>query len=127
MRSFLITCTLPLVVQGFAPLGSLQAPPRLTVQQHIVAPEHVDFLNVALTNFQHSQLLADASAAVASDAPKDEGLWQQYLNIFKSTLVFIHATVDEPLRSQGITQTWGISIALFTISKSSSCVQDWDK
>ena len=119
MRSFLIICTLPLLVQGFAPLASLQAP-RIAVQQHIVPPEHVDFLNFALTNLQHSQLLADASAAVASDAPKDEGLWQQYLNIFKGTLVFIHATIDEPLRSYGITQTWGISIALFTISKSSS-------
>jgi hypothetical protein len=117
MRTFLIACTLPLVVRGFAPMATL---PRVAVRQHIVPPEHMDALNVALDSFHHysqQQLtLADASA-VAQDAAKDGGWWQQYLNVFKSTLIFIHSTIDGPLRSMGITQTWGISIALFTFSE----------
>jgi len=61
------------------------------------------------------QLLADASSA-AADAP-DMGpeWWQSYLQIFKNTLSYIHQTIDGPLRSTGFDQTWGVSIALFTI------------
>jgi hypothetical protein len=122
MRTFLIACmacTLPVVVQGFVPMTILPRHRVVAVRQHMIPPEHMDALNVALDNFHHysQQLtLADASA-VAQDAAKDEGWWQQYLNIFKSTLIFIHSTIDGPLRAQGITQTWGISIALFTISE----------
>lgn len=61
-------------------------------------------------------MLADASAAATEMRPDGgPGWWQAYLNIFKNTLQFVHQTVDQPLRDAGITQTWGISIALFTI------------
>jgi hypothetical protein len=127
MRTFVLTvaCALPLVTLGFAPLGNLQKPTgtsiarssRQQIRQHIVPPEHVDFLNVAFDSFQqHSLLLADAtdaSAAVVEEVA-EAGLWQKYLDVFKGILIFVHSTIDEPLRSQGITQTWGISIAIFT-------------
>ena len=59
---------------------------------------------------------ATAAAAAATD---DGGWWQAYLNVFKSTLLLIHNTIDGPLREQGITQTWGIAIAIFTFCKQS--------
>lgn len=64
-------------------------------------------------NFDSSMLLSDASDAVA-DAAEEGGWWQDYLNIFKAGLVFVHSIADAPLRSLGITQTWGPSIFLFT-------------
>eukprot|EP00545_Synedropsis_sp_CCMP1620_P005151 CAMPEP_0119021354 /NCGR_PEP_ID=MMETSP1176-20130426/25811_1 /TAXON_ID=265551 /ORGANISM="Synedropsis recta cf, Strain CCMP1620" /LENGTH=448 /DNA_ID=CAMNT_0006975933 /DNA_START=52 /DNA_END=1398 /DNA_ORIENTATION=+ len=103
------------LVQGFAPsptslnkVSSSQQQKQLH-QLNVVAPEHVDLL----MNNLHSNLLADAATAVADD-PDKISWWQQYLSIFKATLIFVHSTVDEPLRSVGITQTWGISIAIFT-------------
>lgn len=66
---------------------------------------------------QSSLLLADAATATAdavAETAKEGGWWQDYLNIFKNTLTLVHSSIDEPLRDMGITQTWGISIALFT-------------
>ena len=129
MRSFWIITLwgLPLVSHGFSPMGSTAIPRVNTASQHrlqmtpLPLPEHLDALNAALQDFSlHSPVfvtLADASSDVVQEAAKDGGWWQQYLSVFKSTLIFIHSTIDAPLRSQGITQTWGISIALFTVSK----------
>ena len=66
-----------------------------------------------------SQLLADAAAATADAATDaaantDGGWWKAYLNIFKTAIEAVHDTIDPPLRSAGFTQTWGVSIALFT-------------
>lgn len=68
-----------------------------------------------------SHLISDASAAVATmdgdavgTAVKEEGWWDQYLNLYKSLLLFVHTTIDTPLRSGGWDQTWGIAIASFT-------------
>mmetsp|Transcript_46738 Transcript_46738/g.113897 ORF Transcript_46738/g.113897 Transcript_46738/m.113897 type:complete len:506 (-) Transcript_46738:98-1615(-) len=66
-----------------------------------------------------SQLLADAAAATADAATDaatqtDGGWWKAYLNIFKTAIEAVHNTIDPPLRSVGFTQTWGVSIALFT-------------
>jgi hypothetical protein len=112
---FLCAASLPLVVQGFAPLPSLRQNKVSAKTQHgmMVAPEHVDFMNAAVDHFHasSSNILADAAVAVADDKG---GWWQQYLSIFKATLMFVHSTVDEPLKSVGITQSWGISIAIFT-------------
>ena len=66
--------------------------------------------NVAMT-----QWIADAANAAAS-AKDDGGWWKAYINIFKSILTFVHSSVDGPLRSVGIEQTWGVSIFLFTAS-----------
>ena len=68
----------------------------------------------ALTS-SFSQLLADAAAATADAAAQtDGGWWKAYLNIFKTAIEAVHDTIDPPLRSVGFTQTWGVSIALFT-------------
>jgi len=71
-----------------------------------------------------SQWLSDAAAATAdadgssalADAAADKSWWQQWLNIFKITLAAVHSTIDGPLRSLGVEQTWGVSIFLFTAS-----------
>lgn len=72
-----------------------------------------DFSTVLASN---AQLLADAAAAVASDAT-DEGWWAGYLNLFKGGMELIHSGIDKPLRDVGFDQTWGVSIALFTMGK----------
>ena len=66
------------------------------------------------------QSAADALEAVTEtevEIAADQGWWSAYLNIFKSSLNFVHDTVDGPLRNAGIEQTWGVSIAIFTASK----------
>jgi hypothetical protein len=73
------------------------------------AAPHVDALS--------SQWLADAAAGSQSG----DGWWQSYINIFKTTLSFVHSTIDGPLRAAGIEQTWGISIFLFTACTCSRC------
>jgi hypothetical protein len=72
-----------------------------------------------------SQILADAAAELGDAAVEAEktGLWEQYLAIFKGALNLVHSTIDQPLRSVGITQTWGISIAIFTAGKYTWTVQ----
>ena len=65
----------------------------------------------------HSMLLADEAAATAAAAGEATGWWGSYINVFKSTLLFVHGTIDAPLRSNGFDQTWGVSIGLFTLSK----------
>jgi hypothetical protein len=91
---------------------------------NLLTPDHADavqaLLNIDLSNLDHwkdaaSLLLADAGTAVAKE--EDPGLWQQFLLIFKNSLLFVHATIDGPLRSLGFEQTWGVSIFLFTASK----------
>ena len=66
-------------------------------------------------NVEMTQWIADAANAAAS-AKDDGGWWKAYINIFKSILTFVHSSVDGPLRSVGIEQTWGVSIFLFTAS-----------
>mmetsp|Transcript_15179 Transcript_15179/g.21482 ORF Transcript_15179/g.21482 Transcript_15179/m.21482 type:complete len:465 (-) Transcript_15179:3031-4425(-) len=98
-----------------------------------VTPDHLDAItNMDMHSMNHimsttSTWLADAADAVADiavDAATEEktGWWQSYLNIFKSTIIFIHSGIDGPLRSVGITQTWGVSIAIFTASMRSLLV-----
>jgi hypothetical protein len=60
-------------------------------------------------------LAADVAAEVAKEG--GGGWWASYLNIFKSALLLVHSTIDGPLRSVGFTQTWGLSIAIFTACK----------
>lgn len=67
----------------------------------------------ASTPSELTQWIADAATSTATTA-NDGGWWAAYINIFKSILSFVHTTIDQPLRSVGIEQTWGISIFLFT-------------
>jgi hypothetical protein len=96
---------------------------------NVVSPEHLTDLATALhpdslhllSHAFSSHLLADTATAAADDG----GWWQSYLNLFKSTLLAVHSTIDPPLRSIGFTQTWGVSIALFTASECDSyCLVD---
>jgi hypothetical protein len=92
----------------------------LLTDSHAWSSHLVQGLNDASTADLSTFTLADAAAAVAetSDAvEKDGGWWASYLNIFKSTLLLVHSTIDGPLRSVGFTQTWGVSIAIFTACK----------
>mmetsp|Transcript_11015 Transcript_11015/g.25627 ORF Transcript_11015/g.25627 Transcript_11015/m.25627 type:complete len:449 (+) Transcript_11015:45-1391(+) len=77
--------------------------------------------DISTTLLEHHDVLGHhastwiADAAVASDAAtEDIGLWEKYIQIYKNGLALVHDTIDGPLRDAGFTQTWGISIALFT-------------
>lgn len=63
-----------------------------------------------------SRYLADAATAASVDAG-DKSWWDNYLEIFKGSLSLVHSTIDQPLRSIGIDQTWGVAIAVFTMRK----------
>ena len=100
------------------------APRTTTVRQRMVGPEHLGD-PVAWDSFlQHheavwqstSHFLADADAAGEQNS-QGGGWWASYLQIFKNTLSDVHSTIDGPLRSVGIEQTWGVSIFIFTASK----------
>jgi hypothetical protein len=83
-------------------------------------PEHVDALSTAADSWQHfasSHLLADATEAAAEESQKAGGWWGAYLNIFENALLLVHSTITPSLNNMGITQTWGLSIAIFTAGK----------
>ncbi len=85
-----------------------------------------------------STLLSDAAVATPDMAPmeaiesavenfeaveaavvENEGWWAAYLNVFKTTLDFVHSNIDGPIHKLGWEGgTWGFSIALFTAGKS---------
>jgi hypothetical protein len=67
----------------------------------------------------HQHILAQATTWIADSAADaanpDDGWWESYIQIYKNGLAFVHDNiVDEPLRKMGFTQTWGVSIFLFT-------------
>ena len=77
----------------------------------LAAPVHDQMISQATT------WIADASGAAAdvADATKENDWWESYIQIYKNGLAFVHDNiVDEPLRKMGFTQTWGVSIFLFT-------------
>jgi hypothetical protein len=122
-RFLIAVCVLPATV-AFAPRPLVASKPSRVQKPLSVLPEHVDALSTAIDQWQHvmassSSMLADAASVTADAADvasADSGWWQSYLNIFKVTIEFVHSAIDPPLRSAGITQTWGISIAIFTAS-----------
>ena len=90
----------------------------------MVTPDNLDGLqnldhDALLSQIQHttSLLLSDATAAAADSSADSGGWWNAYLNIFKTTIEGLHGVIDAPLQSVGITQTWGLSIGLFTACK----------
>lgn len=125
-KLFLYTAMMGVVVQSFVapsmPSRSVISRPlqrRVPSSLQAIAPDQWTELSTALSqsaDWFPSHLLSDATAAAAA-ANEDGGWWQGYLNIFKNTLLAVHRTIDPPLREIGITQTWGVSIAVFTASK----------
>lgn len=107
---------------AFVPSARSKISPRSTNLQ--VVPNPADFGDLsALHNVAQdflsssSTLLSDAAAAAADAEEKSPGWWANYLQIFRNILVFVHTTIDQPLKNAGIENTWGISIAVFTCSK----------
>lgn len=118
-------CILPFFTEGFAPAKGIIGHRQNSAQYLTLEPDHVNLLTQAVTTFDHSiqhssQLLADAASAAvdtastAAETTKENDWWTNYLEVFKNALITVHSTIDEPLRSVGITQTWGVSIAIFT-------------
>ena len=104
------------------PLDFLNDPAVLDhlTSQLVAASSHSDALSSmnsvvahASMSLSSSQFLADA----AVEAADKSSWWTSYLAIFKGALNLVHSTIDQPLRSVGIDQTWGISIAIFTAGK----------
>ena len=96
-----------------------------TTTQRMVMMDPNDIHSLATDHHQHLQhlhqhsfekftSLMTAAAADATTSSSGGGWWKAYLNIFKTALSAVHSTIDGPLRSVGITQTWGPAIALFT-------------
>lgn len=79
--------------------------------------QDVDFNTLSDILSSSSHILSDASAAAAEASNQDGGWWDSYLNLYKSSLLFVHNAIDQPLRNSGWDQTWGIAIATFTASK----------
>ncbi len=72
-----------------------------------------------------STFLSDAAAAAVEES-KDGGWWNNYLQLYKNALELVHTTVDQPLKSVGWDQTWGVSIFLFTACKYSPILSHAD-
>jgi hypothetical protein len=90
----------------------------LTSSSSVLLPTSAATATTTTHGSEITQWIADAaSAAAATDKADDGGWWKAYINVFKSILSFVHSTVEGPLRSVGIEQSWGISIFLFTASK----------
>jgi hypothetical protein len=106
---------------------SIAMPKRQTALGMMVDPHSVSNIVMMTTPTTIDSLLSPSglqdqlnslAVAAASSTADDSGWWSAYLNIFKTALLAVHTTIDQPLRSAGITQTWGPSIALFTAGKS---------
>ena len=88
----------------------------LDISNHVSS--HAPVLPVISTSSTElTQWIADASTTAVDTTQDDGGWWKAYINIFKSILTFVHSSIDGPLRSVGIEQTWGVSIFLFTASE----------
>lgn len=88
----------------------LELVPDFQLHSEIVASSVDSFQHVVSSSFH---LLADAAEAAKSEE-NSGGWWESYLNVYKNSLLFVHKTIDEPLRNRGWDQTWGVSIAAFT-------------
>lgn len=110
-------------VSAFSTPSTFRAAARSSVSQHNMVLDHVDVPSAVQSIQDLSMTLADAAAATAdaatatADAAAEtakSGWWQNYLDFMENSLITVHNTVDEPLRSIGVTQTWGPSIFFFT-------------
>eukprot|EP00537_Pseudo-nitzschia_pungens_P003937 CAMPEP_0172365898 /NCGR_PEP_ID=MMETSP1060-20121228/12306_1 /TAXON_ID=37318 /ORGANISM="Pseudo-nitzschia pungens, Strain cf. cingulata" /LENGTH=514 /DNA_ID=CAMNT_0013089485 /DNA_START=221 /DNA_END=1765 /DNA_ORIENTATION=+ len=64
---------------------------------------------------QNSETALENFEATEAALVADEGWWKAYLNIFKTTIEFVHSGIDGPVHSLGWEGgTWGFSIAIFT-------------
>ena len=99
-------------------MGDLHALHHLST---MVIPQHDFFLQTQTWIDGAALVVADAadikaySGTTAAAAATDNSWWESYIQLYKNGLAFVHDNiVDEPLRKAGFTQTWGVSIFLFT-------------
>jgi hypothetical protein len=117
-------------VQGFSPTLSIYNTRRYRPSLRAGAVElldHAESVQVVLLQLTASTttnsdigstwMLADSAAVVVESAGKDLGWWGAYVDLFKNALTLVHDTIEGPLRSIGVEQIWGISIAVFTACK----------
>jgi len=110
------------ITSGFQARSPVQVSQTKTSSTLSVLPvEHLHDVHTALYDSSAFSFLADAAAGAISpveqaEIAQDKGLWESYINLFKIALDGIHDAIDGPLNAVGITQTWGISIAIFTAS-----------
>ena len=101
-----------LATHAHAVHGFLQHHTTMLLSDAIATADPTDVIEnpmEILENFEATE------AAVAAD----EGWWKAYLNVFKTTLEFVHSGIDGPIHSLGWEGgTWGFSIAVFTACKS---------
>lgn len=96
----------------------LRQPLALSVLPPVGGSEFYDLhqsLSHLFDSISTSTLLSDAAAAVVEE--KDPSWWDNYLQLYKNSLEFVHSLIDQPLRNAGWDQTWGFSIFLFTACK----------
>lgn len=114
-RRLALSCFL-VVASHASAFTCLDTHKSVVTRHHLVPLDHATIVTdlVSQATAQSTfHLIADVAGI---DGQKDLGWWGSYINFFKSTLNTVHRIVDSPLRSVGIDQTWGISIAIFTIS-----------
>ena len=79
------------------------------------APSSTWIADSAVVLADAADIAADAGASAAAAATTENSWWESYIQLYKNGLAFVHDNiVDEPLRKAGFTQTWGVSIFLFT-------------
>jgi len=88
----------------------------------LLDPSHLHSLLDSTTTF-----LSDATDAItdAITDPEKKSWWDSWLSVFRGSLVFIHDDIVDPVRDQyfpGFEQTWGVSIAVFTVMVRSALI-----
>ena len=115
--------------------GFIVDPQELSTHAHAIHGYLQHHLNANLNNNvggNSNLLLSDAGTAASSiqnvvsntetavesfeQLAQDEGWWNAYLNIFKTTIDVVHNTIDGPIHKYTGWEggTWGFSIAIFT-------------
>lgn len=88
-----------------------------TISNHdLLAQTSTWIADAAAATADAADVVADVASDAAEEATKTD-YWEAYIQLYKNSLAFVHDNiVDEPLRKAGFTQTWGVSIFLFTAS-----------
>lgn len=100
------------------PLGNLD-PQELSIHAQTVHQflEHQTNLVLSAATAVQADPVPTLESLEATEAAivANEGWWAAYLNIFKTTIEFIHSGIDGPIHKLGWQGgTWGFSIFLFT-------------
>jgi YidC/Oxa1 family membrane protein insertase len=119
IRLVVVACTFIVQASAFT-VTHLVSPTTSSTAVRALPPDFIDPHHVEHALQVHSaflessyRLLADAAVAEEDPGWFKTG-WSNYLSLFKGALTTLHSTIDGPLKSVGMENTWGPSIALFT-------------